>query len=281
MVDSYREQMVRLLLSDTGCGEDEINSFLYPDEEKKSITGFTLDHLIHPITNNPIKIAVLNVSTCTFGDDVSENLKLALDAAKSGLYDIVVGPELYLLHENGPLSTEELKHCKSLFKKASKQTLIIPGTIIYQKDGFVSNTAFGFHKGEEVLSYNRFGDATTREIAKEYGLKTKKGILAKEVCTLDYEGLRIGVEICSGSGLLERGGKVGNDIVFLLSSGFPFLFKSLLAVKKGGYAVVVDGNTTYKDCVYKDPFKDVMQKHLKQYIQGLKSYVNLSSNKSS
>jgi predicted amidohydrolase len=229
---------------------NELGDLVNTDSIKKNnieIKECILVGLNHPIYQEPIKVGIVKALTRKKGSNVESIANAILNATKSQNYHIIVAPEYSFLHAIGPLSALELDQYIEQFKEASaNNTLIIPGTFVWKKNGMVSNTAFGFYKGETIFEYTKIEDGGTSDIAKEYCLKERFGPIDGNNSIFDFEGLKLGIEICADGGELNKRGIHDRDLLFLISCCNSNLKKSIGAVKKGGYGVVVDGMGIYQ-----------------------------------
>ena len=203
------------------------------------VENYTLTELEHPIFHDPIKIGIVKAFTRNTGSSVDNIASSILGAVKSQDYHIVIAPEYNFLHSTGPLSVTEMKDYVDQFKEASKNgTLIIPGTFVWESNGEMSNTSYVFYNGEITFQYDKMNDGGELSIAKRHGLTPKYG---SKLGTFEWEGLKLGIEICADGGKLSGRGIHDRDLLFLISCGNSILSGSMGAVRKGGYGVVADG----------------------------------------
>ncbi len=126
-----------------------------------------------------------------------------------------------------------------LFKEASREdTLIVPGSFVWQEKDRMYNSCFFIYGGEVVFRYDKSRDGGANDLAKSYGLKPKYGT---ELGVFEWNGFRVGVEICADGGILSEKGIRNLDLIFLISSGNASLHFSSDAIRMGGYSIVAEG----------------------------------------
>lgn len=200
---------------------------------------FDLEELVSQKTGQPLKVGIVAARTSCNGTDTNRIKDVILAAARTGSYDIILAPEYSFLPESGPLTKKELDRHLYDFKDASRTgSLIIPGTFVWNMDGTMLNSCFAYHKGKETLCYHKRKDGGDTKIASKYNLKAQFGKLPGYT---DWEGFRIGVEICEDSGTLYKSDIDDRDIVFLISCGISSMGDSIKSTRKGGYVIVADG----------------------------------------
>ncbi len=204
------------------------------------IVACSLDGLVSNATQRQLTVGMISARTTACGSSTQTLLETILGAGNSGLYDIVVAPEYSFLPESGPLTEQEVNHYLELFKEASKNgTLIIPGTFVWQKEGRMFNSCFVLYNGEIIHRYDKMKDGGDSTISAMHSLTPYFGTT---VGTFDWEGLKIGVEICKDGGVLIEHGITDRDLVFLVSCGNSSSNQTMNAVRIGGYGIVVDGS---------------------------------------
>lgn len=208
--------------------------------EPPRIVESTLEGLISSRTGDPMQVGIVAAKTSSYGSDTVSIQAALVNAAKSGHFDIVVAPEYSFMPSTGPLSRTELDRYLDFFKEASTSgTLIIPGSFIWQQNGMLYNSCFFIQNGKVIYQYEKNIDGGEDSIAKRFNLKPSYGT---HLGTFDWDGLKMGVEICADGGILSGSGVHDRDILFLISCGNDCLRDSMYAVRQGGYGIVAEGS---------------------------------------
>ncbi len=211
--------------------------------EKIPLRTFTLEGLLHPLKKEPLQVGMLTAETLSFGSDTKSILASILEGCKRREHHIITAAEYSFFPYSGPLYESEVQAYLGALKEAScwGDILIIPGTFVWQKEGNLFNTCFALYQGEVIHQHHKMSDGGEVRIAGHYGLTanfgTTKGLF-------DWEGLKLGIEICAESGLLGKFGIRNRDLLILTSCGLPasyFLKESMEAVRDFGYGIMVDG----------------------------------------
>lgn len=204
-----------------------------------NIVEKTLDDLLHPDLNVPIRVGIIGVHTSASGSNIGLIESLILDAASSNKYHVVVAPEYSFLSKNGPISEVTKDKYVEVFRKASEGgKFIIPGTFVWKQDGNMFNTAYVFYDGKVLFNYNKNIDGGELSIANKHSLTP---IYGRSPGIFNWVNLKVGIEICADSGVLSDGGILDRDLVFLISSGNAAIFESMQSVRLGGYGVLAEG----------------------------------------
>ena len=180
------------------------------------------------------------------GTKVDSINDVILQLASSGQYDVLVGPEYSFLRSEGPLSELEKDTYLEGMKQATagKDMLLIPGTIVWKKDGKMYNTAYVVHNGNVFYEYHKMTDGGSSFIAEKHGLSLHRGEVPG---IFEWGNLKLSLEICSdGSSVYAAGVKAGlfekdirdKDLQILVSAG---TFFTIAVVRPGGYIIKTNG----------------------------------------
>jgi hypothetical protein len=218
-----------ILLSETHDGESS----------KIDIVEITLEDLLHPDSQNPIRVGIVAAYTSFRGSDMVSILNSVLEASSSKKYDIVVAPEYSFSPEEGLISEEGKDVYVETFRKASENgTMIIPGTFVWQNGNEMFNTAYVFYDGKVIHRYDKMRDAFEGGIAERNNLVLSLG---QELGVFQWAGLNVGIEICADAGILGASGIKDRDLVFLISCGKYQCKESMESVKVNGYVIMAEG----------------------------------------
>ena len=175
----------------------------------------------------------------SFMDAYQDTISTALEANP----DVLVGSE-YAFFPNVPLTREEKDERLEQMREISAEhpdTLLLPGTYIWQEADKLHNTLPVFHKGEMIYSYDKQNPANGENwVASQHGLHYQA---EKSRGVLEHRGLSIGLEICYDHSCYELSGKDVEDLdlQFLVANGKHFI-ESAAVVRPGGYHVRCDGD---------------------------------------
>lgn len=153
--------------------------------------------------------------------------------------DLIVAPEYFMNNERRIYTREEKEGLIKRIADVSGDRLIVPGTILWQEDGLMRNTAVALSEGKIIAEHDKSTDGGEALIAQPYGLSPFYG--KWEACMLPWRGLDASLEICTEHGdkmLKEKGKRVNLQIV--LGHGGQLRPHSL-HLKTQGYAIVCDG----------------------------------------
>ncbi|MDP2906992.1 MAG: hypothetical protein Q8O03_03560 [Nanoarchaeota archaeon] len=163
--------------------------------------------------------------------------------------DILLGPEWLFMPETRLYSKEEKQDIvKGLAEKTkTRDTLIIPGSIMWEDDKFFYNTAPIISKGKLIGEQHKWTDggskmkACTRSCSKP---KYKDFDNPRDV--FKWRDYRIGVEICADMGELyhhlEKSELPFLDFYFLVSDGVLISkYEQEIPLKLNGYGLNSDG----------------------------------------
>lgn len=158
--------------------------------------------------------------------------------------DVLIAPE-YFFYFGKPCTREEFEGDLEELSDMSrgKRALLMPGTFMWDDgSGNVYNTLPIICDGNVILSYDKRTDGGERDILderfdKRYAIGTRSG-------KFEWEGLKIGVELCSDhwyATLLEKDGSNDLDLHVLVAAGKGLNWKNL-AMKEEGYVLRCDGH---------------------------------------
>ncbi len=206
---------------------------------------FTLEDLVHPQKNEPLKVGIMPNKTSGEGIS-SENMWCAynsiLSACAQPQLHILVAPEYAFFPSSGPLSASTVQKYLKSFKEASLDhgILLLPGTFIWEKKGKLYNSCFAIYNGKIIYRYDKYHDGGEFTIARKYGLTPKYG---QKLGLFEWENLKLGLEICADSTLLFNHGIHDRDLLFFLSCGCyeNSLKSSMGALNSQGYGVMAEG----------------------------------------
>ncbi|MDP7491559.1 MAG: hypothetical protein QGG26_01210 [Candidatus Undinarchaeales archaeon] len=175
----------------------------------------------------------------SFMDAYQDTISTALEANP----DVLVGSE-YSFFPHVPLTREEKDERLEQMREISEEhpdTLLLPGTYLWQEGGKLHNTLPVFHKGEIVYSYDKQNSANGENwVAEQHGLEYEA---EKSRGVFEHRGLSMGLEICYDHSCYELSGKDVEDLdlQFLVANGKNFI-ESAAVVRSGGYHVRCDGD---------------------------------------
>jgi hypothetical protein len=222
---------------------------------------FTLDDLIHPVKQTPIKVGIVNIITSWKGSNTNLYERLIEFHVDSKKCDIILAPEYSFLPRGSLLSIDQVEQYKKRFKKLSENDiLIVPGTFVWYEDSTQYNTAFGFYKGQELFKYTKKTEGGEIVIANSNDLEPAYGLLESEKQVFDYEGFKVGVEICVDAGDLKKKEDVSDlDLVLLISCGWGSLKESMQSIRHRGYGVMVEGLTGFNEVCYQTDYYKMVE----------------------
>jgi len=163
--------------------------------------------------------------------------------------DVFLGPEWLFMNHKKIYSQKQKDRIINIFAKRSQglKSIIIPGTIMWQDDTFLYNTAPLISNGELIGEYHKQTDGGTVYEAKirncdksRYKNKNTEGGL------FFWNGFRIGIEICSdhSNSILKEFLKTKNERntdLHLVSSCGMNLCAGNLTTCDDGYGFISDG----------------------------------------
>ena len=212
------------------------------NESYADIQRFTLEKLRFPKSKDMIKIcAIVTDTTKVDVDGLDKILSQTINDIDA---NIIITPEYYYSKKNDKPLTEKQKDF--FLKKKKKETakckekLIIPGSFLWHKNGNLYNTAYLLFNGEIIGEYNKICDGREKNIADENKLIWKYG---KKIGLFEWEGLKLGIELCVDSGSLKCQGITNLDLLLHVCCGFGIgsLTTSINSIKFGGYYLQIDG----------------------------------------
>lgn len=191
-----------------------------------------------------------------------ENIVGHIDKYKLNIF---LGPEwLFLPKDRFYSESEKDDIIMSLAQKTSSvDTLIIPGSIMWEDKDSYYNAAPIIHGGILIGEAYKDCDGGTENRAKERFCK-KRRYRPRDYKNADemfdrtrdgvfkWEGYDIGVEICCDQGHIKTGLKTSNlDFYFLVSCGLGII-EGFLPIRKEGYALCSEGNGRYTQVFWKN-----------------------------
>ena len=130
-----------------------------------------------------------------------------------------------------------IKFIQGMVKK--KDMLILPGTIVWQKDGYLRNSCPVIAKGD-VKEYCKATDGGDSDVALKHGCIFLPGKENGKV--IEWKGKKIGIEICADHSvgtIMQRKEKA--DIHIIVGCGAT-IYDSNAIVKDNGYVLLCDGS---------------------------------------
>ncbi len=155
--------------------------------------------------------------------------------------DVILAPEFFL-YSGGRPAAEEKKH--EIIQRIADiagdgKRLIIPGTLIWQRQGKARNTAL-IIAGDEIMEYHKTTDGGTGYIASARKMKPVYGNEKGKI--FNWGGLDVGLELCSDHwNDLLKSRRRSLDIQAVIGCGMDFQ-DTHSAVRQGGYALNCDGH---------------------------------------
>jgi len=165
--------------------------------------------------------------------------------------DIFLGPEWLFLPKDRLYSKSEKEDIidELADKTKSRDTLIIPGSMMWYDDKFFYNTAPVISGGKLIKESHKHSDGGSADLADKRDC-FKQMYMKPNSCLFNWRGNKSGVEICSDLGHLNEVLKRSNpssipeyflDLYFFVSCG-KSLSPSEMPVKRFRYALISDGN---------------------------------------
>ncbi|MFA5887390.1 MAG: hypothetical protein WC852_01630 [Candidatus Nanoarchaeia archaeon] len=164
-----------------------------------------------------------------------------VNAANTHNPDILIAPEFFFYDGTPYTETEKnnaLKCIQGMVIK--KDMLILPGTIVWQKDGLMRNSCPIIAEGEVKAEYFKATDGGDSDVALKHGCIYLPGKENGRV--INWKGKEIGIEICAdheGKKLKSR--KKPLDMHIVIAAG-KTLHPDSIAAKNKGYGILCDGN---------------------------------------
>lgn len=153
--------------------------------------------------------------------------------------DLIVAPEYFMNNERRIYTREEKEGLVKRIADVSGGRLIVPGTILWQEDGLMRNTAVAVSEGKVLAEHDKSTNGGDTLIAQIYGLSVLYGKC--NACMFQWRDLDVGLEICVEHGLellKEKGKKV--DLQIVPAHG-GVLRKESICLKNKRYAIACDG----------------------------------------
>jgi len=174
--------------------------------------------------------------------------------------DILVGPEWLFMPKEKLYSKSEKDSLVEEIANTTKDynSLIMPGSIMWEDDSYFYNTAPVITKGKILGEYHKYFDGGSSTYAIDRGCKKLK-YEKKQQGIYPWQDYKLGVEICADGGLLycrlPEEERQSFDFYCLISSGST-LFKRHMPLKIGGYALNSNGADPYSIVVKKECWKE-------------------------
>ncbi|MFH1066257.1 MAG: hypothetical protein V1734_07140 [Nanoarchaeota archaeon] len=156
--------------------------------------------------------------------------------------ELIVAPEYFLNNERRIYTRQEKEELVRKVADIAEDRLVVPGTILWQEDGLMRNTAVAVSNGKVLAEHDKSTDGGEALIAQTYGLSPFYG--EWEACVFPWKGLDVSLEICMehGDKLLKETGKRA-DLQIIAGNGAK-IRPHALHLKNKGYALVCDGQRT-------------------------------------
>ncbi|MDD4877559.1 MAG: hypothetical protein PHO02_00810 [Candidatus Nanoarchaeia archaeon] len=153
--------------------------------------------------------------------------------------DLIVAPEYFLNNERRIYTREEKEGLVKRMADISGERLIVPGTILWQEDGLMRNTAVALSEGKVLAEHDKSIDGKDCVLAESYGLSPFYG--KWEACMFKWKGLKVSLEICAEhmEGLQKKKGRKPN--LQIVTAYGAYMNNSTMRVKNKGYAIICDG----------------------------------------
>lgn len=153
--------------------------------------------------------------------------------------DLIVAPEYFLNNEKRIYTRQEKEGLVQRIADISGDRLIVPGTILWQEDGLMRNTAVAVSEGKVLAEHDKSIDGKDGIIAESYKLSPFYG--KWETCMFKWNGLKVSLEICAEhmEGLQRKEGKKPN--IQIVPAYGADMDSSTMHVKNKGYAILCDG----------------------------------------
>jgi len=163
--------------------------------------------------------------------------------------DILLGPEWFFMPKKRLYSKEEKDDIIDELADETKDrnTLVIPGSIMWEDEGFFYNTAYIISGGKIIGEQHKWEDGGSRNKAYDRGCKKPKYSDFGGPSIFCWNGYSLGVEICADMGKLFNWLRCSNkpllDLYFLASDGVLISqHKSDIPIKDQGYGLNSDGD---------------------------------------
>ena len=206
---------------------------------------YTMERIRHPKTREHLTVCLLETNTGFIGrekEDMVDLDSIIQQAAKDIDAHILVAPEYsYDVGNRNTLryaimTAEEKERYVKRMLRVAPDKLLIPGTFVWKREGFLYNSAFLLYGGEIIGEYGKMVDGG--EIVKAYNsrLTWQRG---KHLGLFTWEKLHLGIEICADTGILAMKEIIDRDILFLIACGVQN--PGLKCLRTGGVGFVNDG----------------------------------------
>jgi hypothetical protein len=175
------------------------------------------------------------------GNEIYQEVFIAYCRRDSVPGEIIIGPE-GLFSSSEAMSVKDVGELTDLFTELSVGKLIIPGTVLHEKDGILQNTALVFSDGELILKYNKETESQESSI---FDIPYKTG--GNDNSTFSWQGKTYGLEICRDHGMGRLKRRLGKDnqpnvdYQIVLANNINYSRRNF-AVVDDGLVILVDGN---------------------------------------
>ncbi|MDP2906991.1 MAG: hypothetical protein Q8O03_03555 [Nanoarchaeota archaeon] len=174
--------------------------------------------------------------------------------------DIFLGPEFIFALENRLYNKQEKDNLlKELAEPTkNKDTLIIPGSIVWEDGSYFYNTAPIISKGIINEYHKHEKDGYSLSFAEAKNCKTKKYYSGTKPAIVSWRNYRIGVEICIDSAyrrlysFLQEKHRPLLDLYFLVSCGAQISHADQIPIKNLGYGLCSDGEEPTSEVLQRD-----------------------------
>lgn len=205
------------------------------------LVSTTIDDVVGDLS---LKVGFVQTATSCRGSDYSSIIKKIETAVSKSSYDLIVAPEYSFVPKSRVFDESEKDELLEQVVSSSKgyDTLIVPGTFLWQKNKELRNTAYFVKGGKIVYAYDKIRDGGEESLALEYGLGFKCGSV---LGCFNHLSLKIGVEICADGGILFEHKVEDRDLLILLSCGVGFTAAYAKTAEYAKFTIINDGNKFY------------------------------------
>lgn len=153
--------------------------------------------------------------------------------------DLIVAPEYFMNNEKRIYTRQEKDELVQKVADIAEDRLVVPGTVLWQEDGLMRNTAVAVSNGKVLAEHDKSIDGKDGVLAESYGLSPFYGKL--EACMFKWKGLKVSLEICAEhmEALQKKKGRKPN--LQIVPAYGAYMDNSTMLVKNKGYAILCDG----------------------------------------
>jgi len=185
---------------------------------------------VHP--KKQLRVGMAVMQTDLRGSDTTQTRSYIPFIAE---YDIFVFPEYCNTPEDFVPSVEECKRNIETLLVVSEHTLVVTH-FNWRELGKWHNGCKVLYGGENIGEYLKVKTSSEEETARYFRLSVASG---DAPLVLQWEGVKIGIEICADFGLLPINGHTDLDLSILVSCGNYYV--NTPALRDGGHHIIVDG----------------------------------------